>query len=64
VWGFFYERGTPAGYGPERLHPGALLDEAPDAALGKEAEVWYRGTSLIRNCPTLESHSRSMPRAL
>ena len=40
-----------------------LLGEGPDAALGKVAEIWYRGTSFIRNCFLLGPYSRSMPRA-
>jgi len=40
-----------------------LLGEGPATALGKEAEMWYRGTSLIRNCFLLGPYSRSMPRA-
>jgi len=41
-----------------------LLGGGPAAALGKEADMWYRGTSLIKKGPTLGSYSSSMPRTL
>jgi len=41
-----------------------LLGEGPDAALGKEAEMLYRGTSPIKKCHALGSYSRSMPGTL
>jgi len=41
-----------------------LLGEDPAATLGKEAEMWYRGTSLMRNCFHLVPYTRPMPRAL
>ena len=41
-----------------------LLGEGPDAALMNKAEMWYRGTSLIRTCFLLGPYSRHMPRAV
>jgi len=44
------------------LHPrGTVSTQASD---GPEAGPSYRGTSLIRNCPTLAPYSRFMSRAL
>ena len=40
-----------------------LLGEGPAAALGKEAEIWYRGTSLMRNCFLSGPYSRPVPKA-
>ena len=41
-----------------------LLGEGPDAALEKEASMWYRGTSLIRSQPPIGPYRRPIPRVL